>query len=325
MDLRVTLNHNLYVKGPTVDYDLTQARYVKHQPDLYFKNMDGEIDASNRKEGQVHYKGKVYCCTVPSGIIYVRRNGKPVWCGNSRYAQKGTIGLILPDEDMPYTSDGVRPDIILNPHAIPSRMTIGKLIEIVSSKVAAFEGERVNATAFRRFDVQEFMRNLVEYGYSSSGKERMYSGFTGKPLQARIFTGPCYYQALRHHVSDKIQMRARGGVKQLTRQPVGGRKRGGGQRVGEMERDAIISHGASAFLNERLCLVSDAYETVYCTGCGTIAIANHIDNKYVCRSCEDNAEFGTCKIPYAYKLLTQLLGGAHYSVKLHFKENVDNK
>jgi len=207
-------------------------------------------------------------------------------------------------------------------NCIPSRMTIGKLIEIVTSKVAAFDGERVNATGFRRFDVKEFMRNLVQYGYASSGKERMYSGLTGKPLQALIFTGPCYYQALRHHVSDKIQMRARGGVKALTRQPVGGRKRGGGQRVGEMERDAIISHGASAFLNERLCLVSDAYETVYCSNCGTIAIANHIDNKYVCRKCEDDAEFGTCTIPYSFKLLTQLLAGAHYKVTLNLKKNL---
>ena len=209
-------------------------------------------------------------------------------------------------------------------NCIPSRMTVGKLIEIVTSKVAALQGERVNGTGFRKFDVQEFMRALKEYGYSNSGKERLYSGFTGKPLQAMIFTGPCYYQALRHHVADKIQMRARGGIRHLTRQPVGGRKRGGGQRIGEMERDAIISHGASAFLNERLCGVSDPYETVYCATCGTIAIANHMENKYVCRKCEDKVEFGTCTIPYVFKLMSQLLSAAHYDIKFTMKTDSTN-
>jgi DNA-directed RNA polymerase beta subunit/intein/homing endonuclease len=199
-------------------------------------------------------------------------------------------------------------------NCIPSRMTIGKLIEIVTSKVAAFTGERINATAFRRFNPEEFMQNLTQYGFSSSGKERMYSGFTGKPLEARIFIGPCYYQALRHQVVDKAQMRARGGITQLTHQPVQGLKRGGGQRVGEMERDAIISHGASAFLQERLCLVSDAYETVYCSTCGTIAISNVVEDKYVCRTCEDEAKFGVATIPYAFKLLSQLLAGANFNI-----------
>jgi len=205
-------------------------------------------------------------------------------------------------------------------NCMPSRMTIGKMIEIVTSKVAAFTGERVNATAFRRFDVKEFMRNLKEYGYSSSGKERMYSGFTGKPLEAMIFTGPCYYQALRHQVADKIQMRARGQLSQLTHQPVEGRKRGGGLRVGEMERDALISHGASAFLRERLCLVSDAYETVFCSTCGTMAISNVVEEKYICRNCDERAVFGTCTVPYSFKLLTQLLAGANFQTRFKMRE-----
>ena len=248
--------------------------------------------------------------------VKIRQVRKPVLGDkfSSRYAQKGTIGMILPDEDMPFTANGVRPDLIINPLSLPSRMTIGKLIEIITSKVAAFTGERVNATAFRRFNTEEFMRNLTQYGFSSSGKERMYSGFTGKPLEARIFIGPCYYQALRHQVVDKIQMRARGGITQLTHQPVQGLKRGGGQRVGEMERDAIISHGASAFLQERLCLVSDAYETVYCATCGTIAISNIVEDKYICRTCDDKAKFGVATIPYAFKLLSQLLAGANFKI-----------
>jgi DNA-directed RNA polymerase II subunit RPB2 len=257
--------------------------------------------------------------------VKVRQVRKPIIGDKyaSRYAQKATIGLILPDEDMPFSASGVSPDIIINPHAIPSRMTLGKMIEIVTSKVAAFEGERVNATIFRQFDVTEFMENLKQYGYSSSGKERLFNGFTGKPMEAMIFIGPCYYQALRHNVKDKVQMRARGGIKALSHQPTGGRAKKGGQRVGEMERDAIISHGASEFLRERLCTVSDAYTPVYCSTCGTIAVSNYAEDKFICRTCGDNAKFGTCTIPYSYKLLTHMLAGAGYNLTFEMTEAVN--
>lgn len=237
----------------------------------------------------------------------------------SRHAQKATLGLILPEVDMPFTGNGVRPDIIINPHCIPSRMTIAKMIEIVASKISAFSGERINATAFRNFDIKEFKENLVQYGYNSSGKEVMYSGFTGEPFEAEMFIGPCYYQALKHQTLDKVQVRSRGAIKQLSHQPVGGRARGGGQRVGEMERDALISHGASRFLKERLCEVSDPYKTVYCYECGTIPIADHAADKFACRTCGDNAKFGTCEIPYSYKLLTHMLIGAGFHIKFGMK------
>jgi len=278
--------------------------------------------------GQEGIVDKVLVSTNPEGMrvvkVKLRQIRKPIMGDKfaSRYAQKATLGLILPQEDMPFTASGMVPDIIINPHSIPSRMTIGKVIEIVTSKVAAFSGERVNATAFRKFDVKTFTENLVQYGYSPSGKERLYSGFTGKPLEAQIFVGPCFYQVLRHHVLDKIQMRAKGAIKQLSHQPVGGRARKGGQRFGEMERDAIISHGASAFLRERLCTVSDAYQAVYCSKCGSIAIANHTSDKFVCRSCNEGATFGTCTIPYAYKLLTHMLAGAGFN--LQFDMTVEN-
>jgi DNA-directed RNA polymerase beta subunit len=271
--------------------------------------------------GQEGIVDRVLVSTNPEGMrvikVKLRQIRKPIMGDKfaSRYAQKATLGLILPQEDMPYTADGIVPDILINPHSIPSRMTLGKVIEIVTSKVASFSGERVNATAFRKFNAKEFAENLRQYGYSPGGKERLYSGFTGKPLEAMIFTGPCFYQVLRHHVLDKIQMRSKGAIKQLSHQPVGGRARKGGQRFGEMERDAIISHGASEFLKERLCTVSDAYQTVYCSGCGTIAIANHTSDKFVCRTCNDNAKFGTCTIPYAYKLLTHMLAGAGFNLQ----------
>lgn len=155
----------------------------------------------------------------------------------SRYSQKGTVTLIVPPEDMPFVAagpmKGVIPDIIINPHAIPSRMTMGKMIEIVTSKVAAMTGERVNATGFQKFDIQQFQEQLVQYNFSRSGNERMINGMTGEQLTASIFIGPCYYQALRHHVKDKIQMRGRGGVNPLTGQPFGGRSKEGGQKYGK--------------------------------------------------------------------------------------------
>lgn len=186
------------------------------------------------------YDGLVFCCTVPSGVFYVRKNGKPVWTGNSpRHAQKGTIGILVDEADMPYVDDpnspmdGMRPSIIVNPKSIISRMTIGMMIEVCASKPAAMSGERVNATAFRNFDFDELRRNLLQYGFQDSGRERMVDGMTHKPLKAHVFTGPCYYQALRHHVKDKVQMRGKGLINTMTRQPVGGRGRGGGQRVGK--------------------------------------------------------------------------------------------
>lgn len=312
VSLAVTPNHRMYVRKEKA-YVVLPVSEISQS--VYYTDGDNEFLVTPEQVRTREYSGNVYCCSVDSGIIFVRRNNKAVLCGNSRYAQKGTIGLIVPDEDMPFTSNGMRPDIIINPLSIPSRMTIGKMIEIVTSKLAAFTGERVNATSFRRFDVKEFAQNLKEYGYTSSGSEKMNSGLTGRPIEALIFTGPCYYQALRHQVDDKIQMRARGGVSQLTRQPVSGRKRGGGLRVGEMERDAAISHGAASFLQERLCLVSDKYETVYCSTCGSIAISNIMEQKYVCRNCDERAEFGKCTIPTSYKLLSQLLLAAGINTK----------
>ena len=276
--------------------------------------------------GQEGIVDKVLVATNSEGMrvvkVKIRQIRKPVIGDKyaSRHAQKTTIGLILPDEDMPFSISGITPDIIINPHCIPSRMTMAKMIEIVASKFAALEGERINATAFRKFDIKAFKENLVQYGFSSSGKEKFFSGFTGAPFEALIFTGPCYYQVLRHHVEDKIQMRARGAIKQLSHQPTGGRARKGGQRVGEMERDAIISHGAAEFLRERLCTVSDAYTPVYCSTCGTIAIANHADIKFICRTCGDKAKFGTCTIPYAYKLLTHKLAGAGFNLTFEMSE-----
>lgn len=186
----------------------------------------------------------------------------------SRHGQKGTIGVTYRHEDMPFTVEGITPDIIINPHAIPSRMTIAHLIECLLSKVATLKGREGDATPFTDVTVDGVSALLREHGYQSRGFEIMYNGHTGRKLRAQVFFGPTYYQRLRHMVDDKIHARARGPVQIMTRQPVEGRARDGGLRFGEMERDCMIAHGAAAFLKERLFEVSDAYRVHICEICG---------------------------------------------------------
>jgi DNA-directed RNA polymerase II subunit RPB2 len=186
----------------------------------------------------------------------------------SRHGQKGTIGITYQQQDMPFTSEGLTPDLVINPHAIPSRMTIAHLIECLLSKVGSLRGCEGDATPFTDVTVTNVSKLLRENGYQSRGFEIMYNGHTGKKLRAQVFLGPTYYQRLRHMVDDKIHARARGPVQILTRQPVEGRARDGGLRFGEMERDCMIAHGAAAFLKERLFEVSDAYRVHVCEKCG---------------------------------------------------------
>ena len=186
----------------------------------------------------------------------------------SRHGQKGTIGITYRNEDMPFTAEGIVPDLIINPHAIPSRMTIAHLIECQLSKVSSLRGFEGDATPFTDVTVDSVSRLLREHGYQSRGFEVMYNGHTGRKLVAQVFLGPTYYQRLRHMVDDKIHARARGPVQILTRQPVEGRARDGGLRFGEMERDCMIAHGAAAFLKERLFEVSDAFRVHVCDICG---------------------------------------------------------
>jgi DNA-directed RNA polymerase II subunit RPB2 len=240
----------------------------------------------------------------------------------SRYAQKGTVGIVLPQEDMPQIVTGpyagVHPDLIINPLAIPSRMTIGKLVEIMTSKVAVMKGETVNATAFRNFNLDEYCDSLASYGYDRYGTETMINGMLGEQFESRIFFGPCYYQALKHHVQDKIQQRSRGPVKISTRQPTAGRTNQGGLKLGEMEKDAFASHGAFTCLREKTFEHSDAYKTVFCKKCGTIANVNKVNMDTTCTLCGDN-KYGLVSIPYSYKVLSHELTAASLQIRLKLK------
>ena len=226
----------------------------------------------------------------------------------SRHGQKGTIGFAYRHEDMPFTQDGIVPDIIVNPHAIPSRMTIGHLVECLMSKVGSLQGEEGDATPFTDVTVEDVSKALHEFGYQKRGNEAMYNGHTGKRLQARIFLGPTYYQRLKHMVDDKIHSRARGPVAKITRQPLEGRARAGGLRFGEMERDCLVAHGTANFLRDRLFWNSDAFRVHLCDNCGMFAHANLENQTFECKhpDCKgDKAQntFSQIHIPCKYEII----------------------
>lgn len=233
---------------------------------------------------------------------------------SSRHGQKGVVGLIVPQEDMPFSESGITPDIIMNPHGFPSRMTVGKIIELIAGKTALLTGDLRYGTAFCDAKIEEIENILTMNGYSYSGKDIFYSGTTGKILNGYIFFGPVYYQKLKHMVSDKIHSRARGPRAMLTRQPTEGRSRDGGLRLGEMERDCLIGYGASSLLIERLLISSDVFEAFICKDCGIIV------HKKFCNMCKNN-DIVSVKLPYACKLLFQELMSMNIFPKLKLEQN----
>ena len=298
------------------DVEGNPRRYTKKDCSTFLKKGEqGVVDKVMKnvnKEGSLLVKVKVRNVRIPQiGDKFASRHG-----------QKGTIGITYRQEDMPFTCEGITPDLIMNPHAIPSRMTVGHIIECLQSKVSALKGEIGDSTPFNdSVNVKSVSDVLDQYGYHKYGNEVMYNGFTGRKIRTQIFLGPTYYQRLKHMVEDKIHARSRGPVQLLNRQPMEGRSRDGGLRFGEMERDCQIAHGAANFLKERLFDVSDPYPIHICNDCGLIVVSNLQNNTFKCSSCDNRINVSQVHLPYACKLLFQELMGMSICPRIGIEKN----
>lgn len=235
---------------------------------------------------------------------------------SSRHGQKGVVGIIVDQEDLPFSDSGLSPDIIMNPHGFPSRMTVGKLLECLTGKASIVHGrpDYGFGDAFRSHPLEEMNQVLVDHGFSWEGKDYFTSGITGEPLEAYVFNGPIYYQRLKHMVQDKMHSRSRGPRAILTRQPTEGRSRDGGLRLGEMERDCLIAYGASQLLLERLMISSDGTEIDICQQCGLFGYKGY------CHTCKSTREVTKMTMPYAAKLLVQELISMNVGVRLQMDD-----
>jgi DNA-directed RNA polymerase II subunit RPB2 len=312
-----------------------------------------KIDASKMpKKGQLGVVDKTFITEGDEGTriakVRVREIRVPTLGDKmgSRAGQKGTVGLVIPEPDMPFTKDGIRPDLIINPHAIPSRMTIGQFVETITGKACAIYGGYGDCTAFNNngSKIGVFGDLLTKSGYHSSGNEILYNGMTGEQLEVEVFMGPTYYMRLKHMVKDKINYRARGPNTALTRQPVSGRANDGGLRIGEMERDVLISHGISEFLRESMMDRGDKYQMAVCNTTGMMAIYNPAKNLFISPMADGPIQFtdavdGTdmrinpitkygrnfsiVEVPYSLKLLIQELQAINVQMRIITEDNID--
>jgi DNA-directed RNA polymerase II subunit RPB2 len=330
-----------FIESKNIYYKISIIR-KQNQPFINKKVND------SNEEKIIDYEGKVYCIEMPSSHLYYMRENDfapSMLIGNSRAGQKGTVGLIIPEEDMPFTADGVRPDLIINPHAIPSRMTIGQLIESLLGKACCMYGGYGDCTAFatKGANYDTYGHMLTKMGYHKSGNQILYNGFTGEQIYSDVFMGPTYYMRLKHMVKDKINYRATGKRNFLTRQTNQGRANDGGLKIGEMERDGIMAHGLSYFLNESYMVRGDQYYMAICNKTGTIAIYNadrnlflspFADGPIVFNKNVDGQEildaiskfgrsFSIVRIPFALKLLIQELQVMNIQMRIITEDNID--
>ena len=308
--LNATLQENDVVIGKVVNLRNDPAGYAYRDASTTHKNtepcrIDGVWQDKN-SDGYPFVKVRVVSERIPQiGDKF-----------SSRHGQKGTVGMLLDEEDMPFTASGLRPDLIMNPHAVPSRMTIAQLMENIFGKIGVRKGTLGDGTPYSHLKVEDLRKHMLELGLHPYGNEILYNGQTGEMMEAEIFMGPTFYQRLKHMVIDKKHSRGKGPIVSLTRQPCEGRSRDGGLRVGEMERDCLLSHGAAAFTKERLMDVSDPFPTGICKTCGTLAIMNEEECIYSCGTCGNKTEFINKTLPYAMKLWVQELEAMHITSRM---------
>jgi DNA-directed RNA polymerase beta subunit len=358
-------NENVIGKKPGYDYsvldkhgliqentELDDKKVIIGKVNTNLNNPENYIDSSiTPKKGQLGFVDKSFITEGEEGFrlakVRIREERIPAmgdkFC--SRCGQKGTVGLIIPEKNMPFTDEGIRPDLIINPHALPSRMTIGQLVETLMGKTCAIYGGFGDCTAFtnKGSKYETFGKMLRNVGYNSTGNEVLYSGETGEQLNMELFIGPCYYMRLKHMVKDKINYRAQGPRTVLTRQTVQGRANDGGLRIGEMERDCIIAHGATNFLQESMLKRGDDYYMAICNNTGTIAIYNESRNIFISPFADGPIKFNTnidgeqnievvtkygrtfsiVRVPYAFKLLMQELQVMNIQMRIITEDNID--
>ena len=315
------VDKNVYVDSN--DVIIGKLSPIKNKKQTIKEYKDNSTLLRNNEKGWVD---EVYINTNGEGNrfskVRIRSNRDPEIGDkfSSRHGQKGTVGMMYTQEDMPFNKDGISPDIIINPHAIPSRMTIAQLMETILGKSAAIYGGFGDATPFGNLDVYsigDFLKNKC--GFEKHGNEVLYNGQTGKQLEVSVFMGPTYYQRLKHMVQDKVHSRSTGPKVLLTRQPPEGRSRDGGLRFGEMERDCMIAHGALQFLKERTMDVSDKYKMFICNKCKLTSPVNYKEGISNCKKCNNYIDFSEVKIPYACKLMIQELESMSIGPRLNVK------
>lgn len=302
----------IYPEATVVEDDVIIG---KTSPPRFLGELDEfSIAANKRRESSITTKnneeGKVDAVVITDNeegnkLIQVRvRHLRIPEIGDkfaSRHGQKGVVGLIVPEADIPFTASGIVPDLVFSPHSLPSRMTISHLIEIVAGKAGALMGRTIDGTAFASEAEKDLRKALLEMGFRENGTETMYSGISGERLKAKIYVGNMYYLRLKHMVANKLHARASGRIQLLTRQPIEGRAKGGGLRLGEMEKDCLVAHGASLLLKERF--DSDKTTIYVCEECGMLAVFDDFRNNRFCHRCGSNVTINVVEISYAFKLL----------------------
>jgi hypothetical protein len=340
--------HGLVKENTVIDEKVILIGHVSSAPDQKGEYTD---DSVTTKKGQLGYVDKSFISEGEEGFriakIRIREERLPAIGDKmaSRCGQKGTLGLIIPEEDMPFTADGVRPDLIINPHALPSRMTIGQLVECLFGKACALYGAYGDCTAYssKGSNYKTYGEMLTKMDFHSSGNQLLYNGYTGEQIYSEIFIGPTYYMRLKHMVKDKINYRATGRRSALTRQTNQGRANDGGLRIGEMERDGIMGHGLSYFLNESYMVRGDQYYMAVCNKTGMISIYNPSKNLFLSPMADGplrfnrtpegepildvfsrfGRSFSLLRVPYALKLLIQELQVMNVQMRIITEENVD--